>query len=290
MEQIRAALQAAVQKTHGGKDTYAWVRDFDPDRALVWFDVNNRDGSKTWQQPYTVNADGVAGLTGDPLEVMARVVYDPVGAAEATTPTPQDMAAAAVREHVTDGAPPAAPNPPNKEEPEMSGTQAGGQSPGEAGTATTEARTATTEAAAEARLPIVEAERDQLRARNTAMSEQLAEAQAESRRARAEAQEAVAERRRLTANEAGRSTIDRMLTADEAGVPADMQPLIGPRVHAQILNHVPLTDAGDVDQPALEAAVTAAIRAERVHAASLLEAQGVGRSPASAPTATRTPG
>jgi hypothetical protein len=157
------------------------------------------------------------------------------------------------------------------------GTNTGAQSPGEAGTATTEARTTATEAPAEARLAIVEAERDRLRSREQAMSEQLAEAPADARRARAEAQEAVASARRLTANEAGRTTVDRMLVADESGVPADLQALIGPRVHAQILNHVPTTDAGEVDQTALEAAVTAAIRAERVHAASLLEAQGVGR-------------
>lgn len=194
-----------------------------------------------------------------------------------TTPTTQDPAASAVTEHVTDGAPPASPNPPTEGEPAMSGTQTGGNSPGEAGTATTEARTATTEAPAEARLAIVEAERDRLRAREQAMSEQLAEAQADARRARAEAQEAVTEMRRLRANEAGRTTVDRMLTADEAGVPAEMQSVIGPRVHERILNHVPLADDGTVDQAALEAAVTAAIRTERVHAAQLLEAQGVGR-------------
>lgn len=159
----------------------------------------------------------------------------------------------------------------------MSGTQTGGTSPGEAGTATNEAHTPATEAPAEARLAIVEAERDRMRAREQAMSEQLAEAQAEARRARASAEEAVAEMRRLRANEAGRTTVDRMLTADESGVPAEMRGLIGPRVHAQIQNHVPLADDGTVDQSALEAAVTAAIRSERVHAASLLEAQGIGR-------------
>jgi hypothetical protein len=276
VEQLRMSLQTAVQKTHGGADVYAWVRDFDPDRKVLWFDVNNRDGSKTWQQAYTVGADGQAALAGDPTEVVARVVYDPVAAGESTTSTTPGLAAAAV-ESVTGGTPPAAPNPPTRKEPAMSGTQTGGTSPGEAGTATTEARTPATEAPAEARLAIVEAERDRLRQREQAMSEQLAEAQADARRARAEAQEAVTEMRRLRANEAGRTTVDRMLTADESGVPAEMRGLIGPRVHGQILNHVPLADDGTVDQAALEAAVTASIRAERVHAASLLEAQGVGR-------------
>ncbi|MFG1659071.1 hypothetical protein ACGFIY_21315 [Micromonospora chersina] len=277
VEQLRTSLQTAVQKRHGGKDVYAWVRDFDPDLKVAWFDVNNRDGSKTYQQAYTVGGDGQAALDGNPTEVVARVVYDPVAAGEAsTTSTSQDLAAAAV-ESVPGGAPPTAPNPLTREDPEM-GTQTGGNQPqGEAGTATNEARTPATEAPAEARLAIVEAERDRLRAREQAMSEQLAEAQADARRARAEAQEAVTEMRRLRANEAGRTTVDRLLAADESGVPAEMQGLIGPRVHAQIQNHVPLADDGTVDQSALEAAVTAAIRSERVHAASLLEAQGVGR-------------
>lgn len=188
----------------------------------------------------------------------------------ATSPT-----AAAVTEDVTDGAPPAAPNPPNREDPDM-GTQTG-ETAGEAGTATTEARTAANETPAEARLAILEAERNQLRDRANTSAEQLAEAQAAARQAAAQAAEAVAEMHRLRANEAGRVAVDRLLTADESGVPADMQGIIGPRVHAAILNNVPLTDGGDVNQEALEAAVTAAIRAERVHAAALLEAQGVGR-------------
>lgn len=198
----------------------------------------------------------------------------PQDTAEGGTQTTAPPAAAAI-ETVTGGAPPTAPNP-SEEGPAM-GTQTGAQPPGEAGTATTEARTSTNEAPVEARLALVEAERDRERQRAQVTAEQLAEAQQAARQAAAQAAEAVAEMRRLRANEAGRLTVDRMLSADESGVPGDMRGIIGPRVHEAIRNHVPLTDAGDVDQAALEAAVTAAIRSERVHAAALLEAQGVGR-------------
>lgn len=228
--------------------------------------------------------DGLAAYTtrieADQPQLYQRDLGDGPAAAEpavestvgSTSPT-----AEAAGDHGTGGAPPAAPNPPTRGEPGMSGTHTGEGAPGEAGTATMEAHTPTTEAPAEARLAIIEAERDRERTRAQSLGEALTEAQTEARRASAEAQEAIAEMRRLRANETARSTISLLLTADESGVPADMQPLIGPRVHSQILDHVPLSDDGTVDQVALEAAVTAAIRAERVHAASLLEAQGVGR-------------
>lgn len=144
-------------------------------------------------------------------------------------------------------------------------------------TPTAEAPNAPATEAPDARASVLEAERDSYRTRATSLSEQLAEAQADARTARATAGEAVTEMRRLRANEAGRITVDRLLAAAESGVPDELRALISPRVHATVRDHVPLTDAGEVDQPALEAATTAAIRAERVHAAQLLEAQGVGR-------------
>lgn len=224
--------------------------------------------------------DGLAAYTArieaDQPQLYQRDLGDGPATAEPTTGS-TTPAVSAASDHVTGGAPPAAPNPPMEGESGMSGTQTGEGAPGEAGTATQEAHTRTTEAPAEARLAIIEAERDRERTRAQSLGEALTEAQTEARRASAEAQEAIAEMRRLRANETARSTIARMLAADESGVPADMQPLIGPRVHSQILDHVPLSDDGTVDTVALEAAVTAAIRAERVHAASLLEAQGVGR-------------
>jgi hypothetical protein len=159
----------------------------------------------------------------------------------------------------------------------MSGTQDGARAPDQAGTAA-EARTTTAQpvGASEAQLAVVAQERDQYRTRAHSLAEALTEAQNAQRAAEARAAEAVGEMRRYRANEAGRTTVDRLLVAAESGVPEHLQTHIAPRVHAAVHNQVPLTAAGEVDTAALEALVASAIRTERVHAAQLLEAQGVG--------------
>ena len=172
-----------------------------------------------------------------------------------------------------DGSPPAAtPNPSTETEAPMSETtNDGARAPDPAGV--NEARQVE---ATEAQVAVIAQERDQYRSRAHSLAEALTEAQNAQRRAEAQRDQAVAEMRRLRANEAGRTTVDRMLNADDSGVPETMRALIAPRVHERVHNNVPLTDAGEVDQQALEGLVASAIRAERVHAAQLLEAQGVG--------------
>ena len=66
----RDALNAAVKAAHGADDTYTWVRDFDPDQGLVYFEVEDADELHTYQQPFDL-ADGAASLTGEPVEVRA---------------------------------------------------------------------------------------------------------------------------------------------------------------------------------------------------------------------------
>lgn len=131
--------------------------------------------------------------------------------------------------------------------------------------------------ASEAQVAVIAQERDQLRNRANSLAEALTEAQNLQRRLAAERDRAVAEARQLKANETGRLTVDKMLQAAESGVPENLIGLVAPRVHHAIHGHVPLTEHGEVDMPALEALVTSTIRQERVHAAQLLEAQGVGR-------------
>ena len=160
----------------------------------------------------------------------------------------------------------------------MSGTQDGARAPDQAGTADEARNTTTTPVdAAEARVAVLAQERDQYRERAHNLAEALTEARNAQHAAEAERDRAVAEMRRYRANEAGRQAVDRLLAAPESGVPEHMQALIAPRVHDRVLNNVPLDDKGEVDTPALEALVASAIRAERVHAAQLLEAQGVGK-------------
>lgn len=192
--------------------------------------------------------------------------------------TPTDVPAAAGSGQTAGGSPPTAPSE-NQEAP-MSGTQDGARAPDQAGTAA-EARTTNTPAqpveATEAQVAVVTQERDQYRSRANSLAEAMTESQNAQRKAEAERDSAVTEMRRYRANEAGRQAVDRLLVAAESGVPEQLQAHISPRVHAAVHNQVPLTDAGEVDTAALESLVQSAIRQERVHAAQLLEAQGVGR-------------
>lgn len=167
------------------------------------------------------------------------------------------------------GSPPTATT--TEREAPMPEAQDGARAPDQAG-AVTEARTAS-----EAQLAVITQERDQYRSRAHSLAEALTEAQNAQRQAEAERDQAVTEMRRYRANETGRLAVDRLLAAAESGVPEAMQTHIGPRVHERIQDRVPLADTGEVDMAALEAQVASAIRTERVHAAQLLEAQGVGR-------------
>lgn len=74
---IRDALQAAVRDANPGEKVYAFVRDFDPDASLVYYEVED-DGSALYRQSYKVASDGSASLTDDRVEVVMRTTYVPV--------------------------------------------------------------------------------------------------------------------------------------------------------------------------------------------------------------------
>lgn len=76
----RDALHAAVKTAHGSDDTWTWVRDFDPDAALVYFEIEDDEQIRTYSQPYELADDGAASLTGDPVEVRATTSYVPTSA------------------------------------------------------------------------------------------------------------------------------------------------------------------------------------------------------------------
>lgn len=77
-DDTRDALQTAVRDAHPGEKTYAWVRDFDPDKGVVYFTVEDEQGSGMFQQSYELSSDGTASLSGDPVEVNVRTQYVPV--------------------------------------------------------------------------------------------------------------------------------------------------------------------------------------------------------------------
>lgn len=74
----RDALHAAVKAAHGADDTWTWVRDFDPDQGLVYFEIEDDEQIRTYSQPYELADDGAASLTGDPVEVRVTTSYVPV--------------------------------------------------------------------------------------------------------------------------------------------------------------------------------------------------------------------
>jgi hypothetical protein len=278
-EELRAALAAALVDAYGGKDVWTWVRDYDPDAGLVWFQISTPDSSDLFQQAFTVAEDGTVALDGDRVEVVARTVYRPVDDAGAEPGDPgeteeaistSDAPGAADRvapEDVTDGAPPTgSPNPPTEEDPDMSGTQTGAP-PEQAGTATVVDTPATT-SNAEATNAVVLQAMQAMTAQVTALTE--ANNTLAARLDRRDAEDRVA-RNQATAREA----VTAALAAPE--VPADLRGRIAPRVTATVLAHIPVGESGDVDHTALGARVAEAIAAESGYVAQLLEAAGVGR-------------
>jgi len=108
---VRAALQTEVDETYGKTDGcydcgYCWVRDFDPDTGLVYFDVRVGGDCSLYSQPYTLNEDGTAELTGERTEVTAQTVYVTV-----TAPDPDALGESGTNPLNDAGTPPA-PVPP----------------------------------------------------------------------------------------------------------------------------------------------------------------------------------
>jgi hypothetical protein len=289
-DETRTALMNAIRAAYADADakTWAWLKDFDPETSVVWFEADDGDGSTCWQQSYAIGGDGGASLTGDRVEVVARTVYQPVsapGSGDAAEAAPAStLTATAVIENVTDGAPPTASNPPIKEEP-VSGTQAGAP-PVQAGTATvvdtppvTAPPTPAVEAApAPVVAPVVEAQPDaQTVAALEAVTAQLGEMQKSLAAVNARADQRDAENRALRNTNRASEAITAALRAPEF---ADVAGQIGTRVSARVLADVPTTTEGVVDEAKLTEAITAAVTDEasyvRTTRAEALEEAGVG--------------
>lgn len=284
-DDTRTGLLAALRDVYSGADVWVWVRDFDPEQHLVWFEVSAKNDSTLWQQSYT-GAGRMAAVDGDPVEVLPRTVYDPVLADQAgesatrAIPTP---AAVAVDEDVTDGTPPPAPASPTNEEEPVSGIQTGAP-PEQAGTATVPdngpapavttpivesapavetAPQATGEAFATAVAAAVEAAMKPV-------SDRLAEFAARESARDAENRSA---RNRQTAGEA-------VTVALRDPEHADVTASIAGRVNTRVVAAVPTTAEGAVDDTKLGELITAVIADEATHVrrerANALAEAGVG--------------
>jgi hypothetical protein len=272
---LNDALNDAVRDAYGGDGNgYVWVRDYDPDRGLVWYDASTGGECTTWQQAYTATGNPPEVTLGDTrIAVVAQTVYTPAPA-EPEAADVTESAPAVAPTNVPDGAPPTEPAPTIEGSSGMTAPNTG-PAPGQAGTSQTADTPSTVQPAidditAAARTGVTEAALADANARNATLLE------ATRARAASDARAEAAERelRGLRADAVARATVDRMIA--ESPIAESMQGLVAPRIAAQVVGRVPLNEAGEVDQTALEAAVTAAITAERTYAAGLMEAQGVG--------------
>jgi hypothetical protein len=87
---LERALQDAVSSAYADHEsnTYAWMRDYDPDAKVAYFELSTDGKCATYQQAYTVADSGEPSLSGDRVEVQIRTQYIPV-AAEAAPPIVQ---------------------------------------------------------------------------------------------------------------------------------------------------------------------------------------------------------
>jgi hypothetical protein len=268
-DDTRRALCRALTATYGGKETYLYVRDYDPDKGLVWYDRSSQSGKGdgTFQQGFTASGGDVPDvtLTGDPIAVLERTTFVPVStsseALAAPAPAPPTPVTAVENAAVA----------PTRSEEAPVGDQNTGTQPA-AGTASESVTLTANEAALQAQLDTERSARVAAEARST----QIVEARAAEAAAIAARDAAIQEARTLRANQAGQTAVAQAM-AEAGNVPEAMRPLIMPRVLERITGRVPLTESGDVDPAALTAAITSAIEAESTFAASLLEAAGHGR-------------
>jgi len=89
---LREQLNRLVREAYGDDHTDLWVRDY-ADEWVV-FEAYGADTDSLWQQDYTVT-DGVAELTGSPMEVAATTTYEPITAPPVPTLAPAGPAKSA---------------------------------------------------------------------------------------------------------------------------------------------------------------------------------------------------
>lgn len=188
-----------------------------------------------------------------------------------TAPPTTPEAVPAAPHTVTDGAPPTAPNPPIEKEPAMSGTTTG-TPPVEAGTAPVVDTAPVTAPAAES------APHAQTTAALEAVTAQLAQMQTALTAVQAANTARESENRSLRNRARASEAVTVALRAPEH---ADVVTQISPRVTSRILDAVPTTAEGVVDETALTASITTAIADEAAYVrgarAEALEAAGVGQ-------------
>ena len=82
------AIQDAVSAAYNDQEaeTYSWVRDYDPDKKLAFFEISVGGVCTTYSQTYAMSDTGDVELTGERSEVNQRTEYVPAAATEAAPP------------------------------------------------------------------------------------------------------------------------------------------------------------------------------------------------------------
>jgi hypothetical protein len=71
----RSQLSTLVHDAHGAEKKYVWVRDFDENENVVYFDVNTDGDYGIFRQSYSVSDDVAVELLGEPEEVRVETTY-----------------------------------------------------------------------------------------------------------------------------------------------------------------------------------------------------------------------
>jgi hypothetical protein len=91
----REQLNNLVKDAYSDDNTYAWVRDFDDEKGVVYFDVESNGAYGIYSQSYSVDNGVAVQLEGDRIEVRAQTSYVPVNENEPTKEngmTPEEKA------------------------------------------------------------------------------------------------------------------------------------------------------------------------------------------------------
>ena len=246
--QLRCALCRAVETTYGGTGIWAEVCDWD-DTSVVFRLCSTGGDSQLFKQGYSLVGQQVR-LTGQPVEVVARTIYEPVNASApaapaqpATTPSPVSAPAGepVVEAAITKSAAVTATN------------------------TTEEISTMHVDLADER--PVTEAAQDT----KTTAEERLEEAL----RQIADLQERMrkADEYRITVE--NRETAQRMVTEALRG--SGLPEATHPRVAERVLRDLPLAESGRLDAEAFTKRIQEAINDKKAELAAVLEAAGVGR-------------
>jgi HK97 family phage prohead protease len=83
--ELSAAISKAIEDVHGGERVYTSLRDY-TDEYAIFYVYSYQTGDRLLKQSYEVTGNK-ATMSGDPIEVVAKVVYEPLSTEDTETRT-----------------------------------------------------------------------------------------------------------------------------------------------------------------------------------------------------------